>query len=465
MAPTDPLALPEIRETLASFIPSNDLARCVRVCRAWHTSFVPFLWHSVDVLYSTPAVQALQKHCGYVRRLSHFGYFPQAYHAIHYPGLRMLQFRSIDYGHRGFPLIQRHPSLTHIRMVGDSYAKFASTFLFTNPSSLTSLSLTGVDLRSPDWHTFWESLMPLQTIELRNCGLWDASPPPPKGCWKATDLALLLKLGLSAMDQLLWVAQCSQLKRLTWRVPGDFGYFPIEKFIQTLGSWPALEDVQLLESRASDRQLSLVIQGIQHLKALSVTRTELGDLSEAALRPHFPHLTKLDISNNAISLGRFIVDILQQCPQLESLRTDKIAIDYFMDGEPWACERSLKVLEVCFEISPWKTEAGQEALLERLSRLSNLERLDLCDRETLDNVLTLDFRLEKGLERLGALRRLEELKINRTIQELTNQDVEWIIKHWRNLKRLEGVLNTMSMAETRSLAAKLRRAGVEVISC
>src|SRR5690349_18569873 len=93
MTITNPLDLPEIREALAPFLTSDDLTRCVRVCKAWHSSLVPFLWGSIEVgtdQSTQPSLSFLQQHCGSIKRLIYYGKVPTDHYSVHYPALRTL---------------------------------------------------------------------------------------------------------------------------------------------------------------------------------------------------------------------------------------------------------------------------------------------------------------------------------------------------------------------------------------
>ncbi|KAG0209242.1 hypothetical protein BGX33_005755 [Mortierella sp. NVP41] len=47
--------LPEILEAISSYLSPPDFLKCVQVCRAWHSSFTPYLWDSIDdSMYSWP---------------------------------------------------------------------------------------------------------------------------------------------------------------------------------------------------------------------------------------------------------------------------------------------------------------------------------------------------------------------------------------------------------------------------
>ncbi|KAI8348090.1 hypothetical protein B0O80DRAFT_502221 [Mortierella sp. GBAus27b] len=461
MAITNPLILPEIRESLAPFLSIDGLARCGAVCKAWYSSFHPHLWHSIVVHGQKPSRESLQKNRDYVKHLTLQGRTSQDSDPVHYPALESLQILRMEYSRFGaYAMIPQHPTLTHLKLHSEmSSYQLSSDILPTGLSNLTSLNLTGISLKVTG--SFWTILMRLETLELRNTGLQHFSTPP-EGDWKIKGLTLWLRYGPSAMEQLHWISLCPKLTRLDWRVIANLEIFPVEPFIQFLQVWPELEHICLPESRASDRQLSLIILGTRRLVSLSTTRSELDTLSRAALRPHFPWLKHLDMSYNAMDTSQFTVEVLKSCPQLETLTADSISAEYFLDATPWACEKSLRTLEVCFEFTSRDATEQQDSLLRLLSRLSNLERLDLSNEGSLETVFSLDLRLDRGLVQLATLRRLEKLNICRTAQRMALEDIEWIITHWGSLKTLEGILNTDDRAESEKLSSKLCHAGIDV---
>ncbi|KAK3810286.1 MAG: hypothetical protein J3Q66DRAFT_405045 [Benniella sp.] len=51
----NPLDIPEIRSMVGQYLGRSNLARCLRVCKSWHASFVPLVWSTflvVSDLYS-----------------------------------------------------------------------------------------------------------------------------------------------------------------------------------------------------------------------------------------------------------------------------------------------------------------------------------------------------------------------------------------------------------------------------
>lgn len=84
---------------------------------------------------------------------------------------------------------------------------------------------------------------------------------------------------------------------------------------------------------------------------------------------------------------------------------------------------------------------------EQLSRLANLEEFDIS-RSMLDDAQedpqlpVLQLRLDRGLAQLSTLTRLWTVNAGSTGQELSSEDVEWMLDHWPFLKRLRGQLSS-----------------------
>jgi hypothetical protein len=131
--------------------------------------------------------------------------------------------------------------------------------------------------------------------------------------------------------------------------------------------------------------------------------------------------------------------------------------DMLDDDAPWACESSLRYLGGGFNVDESTEEAGQRVLLERLSRFRKLESLSLmCE---LPRSKSLDLRLESGLDQLATLTQLRVINVVHTDQEMTMNEVEWILKHWKNLRRFNGALH-YNDAKSREMIARLCKAGI-----
>ncbi|KAK3810307.1 MAG: hypothetical protein J3Q66DRAFT_352737 [Benniella sp.] len=491
MAITSPLVLPEIRESLAPFLTSDDLARCVRVCKAWHASFLPFLWGSIEVSAdkgSQPSLDFMQQHCDSIRRLIYHGKVPMDHIPLVYPVLRtlhLLQVKSIESGHDpALDIITAHPSLTHLRLQSVTPgAPISRWILPTNMSSLNTLSLTGIVLVIKDMDGFWKLLLQLETLEMAYSGLASGHYRAPEGDWKLKSLSLVLNYGMSQNDQLAWIRRCTRLRRLQWRALCFPRQFPIEEFTQSVveKTWPELEDLSLVRCGASDQQLSLIISGMRRVLGLSVTYGDLRELSMAALRPHFPWIRHLDVLRNFGSTKELTVEVLRRCPRLETLRANRIPAHEVIEGPRWACEKTLKVLEVCFQVvagvagaagtTRGEEDEGKEGkerkernrLLERIARLVQLERLDISNQdESPMEVSSVVLSKKKGMEQLGRLTHLREVCVEYTQQESTVEDVEWMIQQWPSLRRVEGTLHTADPLCSRALMGRLSQAGIAV---
>ncbi|KAG0229172.1 hypothetical protein BGX31_006300 [Mortierella sp. GBA43] len=154
--------------------------------------------------------------------------------------------------------------------------------------------------------------------------------------------------------------------------------------------------------------------------------------------------------------SEFTIEVLKSCPQLESLKARAIPADYLVDNAPWACEITLRTLKVGFKIKPGPDGdvSQQEAIMERLSMLVNLERLDMSN-----NWNWRPTQLSHGLKKLATLTELQELVFPKECQLLSLDDVEWIIEHWRNIKSIQGIVGWKG--DSKQLITKFSEAGIE----
>lgn len=459
MTITNPLVLPELREALAPLLTTGDLARCARVCKDWHASFLPFLWKTIDLPSEHskhPPLESLQRHKDTVQHLVFHGEVLNRYLSTGFPALRILHLFSAR--PNSFAMIRIHPSLIHLEIRGTNTK--TPWNLPADLSNLTSLSLDSIVVRSPDQNMVWNLFSKLESLTLSNS--WLSKPPVPMVAnWRMKDLVLKFVNGSTLEEQLKWMEYCILLKRLTWIPSKSLTGNPVNELVQSIAdnTWPELEELNVPNFRATDLQVSLIIGGMGRVRCLSINFSEPLGLVKTALRPHFSFLQRLEAMTTAGDNTSFILEILKSCPQLKSLRMGTVQVrEILKDDAPWVCERSLKHLGVCFKVENHIAKPGQKVLLERLSRLCNLELLDLSSLTSL--VQSLDLRLESGLEQLATLTRLEELTIVNTTQKMKKKDVEWMIQHWKNLKCIKGPLNGHDGVERQGMLARLGEAGI-----
>jgi hypothetical protein len=119
-------------------------------------------------------------------------------------------------------------------------------------------------------------------------------------------------------------------------------------------------------------------------------------------------------------------------------------------------------MRIDFKFEDDVVAAEQMVLFERISKLHNLKKLVLS---TLTSVVqSLDLCLESGLKQLVTLTQLEELYFDKTFQQMTMKEVEWMIKHWKNLRIIRGPFNVCDDAETTRMIVRFQQAGISAES-
>jgi len=332
--------------------------------------------------------------------------------------------------------------------------------------------------------------------------------------------------------QLLIMKQCPELRSLEWRVP-RLG-FPVEDFCQAFseGSWNKLHSLMLPESRLTDEDLARILsstkapprmavhhgagQNVQRVEGLSkfeARRSDFAGESFKALVGHFRTLTHLDLFQCLGLESWMVVEILNECPLLESFDGRRVLVQDIMhaqnarkrkryqdsrknnadsfddDGDDgWACKgiRYLEVHIAGFAGDGSKQDMemqweifGQLAKLERLVYLSiggrsssygNLQRLlapssgsSISGNMGRGDEGGLEMSLRAGLGRLATLRHLRMLRFTGLEQQMTQEDVEWMITNLPELKVIQGMLHS-DLGEHEKLEQILDRGGVTLMT-
>ncbi|KAF9365954.1 hypothetical protein BGX34_007313 [Mortierella sp. NVP85] len=336
----------------------------------------------------------------------------------------------------------------------------------------------------------------------------------------------------SLQCQLLIMKQCPELRSLEWRVP-RLG-FPVEDFCQAFreGSWNKLHSLMLPESRLTDEELARIlsstkapsrmavhhgaghnVQGVEGLSKFEARRSDFAGESFKDLVGHFRTLTHLDLFQCLGLESWMVVEILNECPLLESFDGRRVFVQDIMhaqnarkrkryqdsrknnadsfddDGDDgWVC-KSIRYLEV--HIAGFAGDGskqdmemqweifGQLAKLERLVYLSiggrsssqgNLQRLlaPSCGSSISGNMERgdgggLEMNLRAGLGRLATLRHLRMLRFTGLEQQMTQEDVEWMITNLPELKVIQGRLHS-DPGEQERLEQILDQGGVTLMT-
>ncbi|KAG0301793.1 hypothetical protein BGZ97_002617 [Linnemannia gamsii] len=200
-----------------------------------------------------------------------------------------------------------------------------------------------------------------------------------------------------------------------------------------------------------------------------------GDAAWNSLVNHFFTLEEMVVLGGVSIGGNQLRRILSSCPNLHTLITiddgtyfnsDDFSVDMYAEQfvdldhatlslNPWACERSLKVLKVLvIRVSDrpnrYRYSAPQSLVYKRLARFTNLETLWLghdphieVERHPSISVEPQDDRLqmslESGLDMLQGLTALQELGVSNMETLIGWKELQWMTQHWPRLCIIRGM--------------------------
>ncbi|KAF9191656.1 hypothetical protein BGZ51_006875 [Haplosporangium sp. Z 767] len=530
---TSALDLPEIGALIAIHLNKHDLTQCVCVCSAWNAAFLSFRWASVKVVPHTSQnfINAILQHHHLVKSLAFCGDnnpYISTLSLATFPNLKSLLLQSTKPKH---------------------YQEAILALPLASSSTLTHVCFDKVDLSLGTWKRLADRTEPLQLKKLeilQSTVMYDIDEVQgfyticsrtkililrqnllPKECFVPSlavptdtninlsaaqesfkglqELDLFRGFGTSPMNQLLFISQCTGLKRLGWRlldsVVGQYTE-ALHKFasMAVAGTWPELTSLQLSWCQLSDEDMASILGSIHRLEVLEVHGMRFGEHSFEALRSHFGTLQKLKLGCAGTRMGTMMAEVLGSCPGLQELCVGNMRAEELLkssQNRPWVCAPSLRKLETYFDcglsgssgdiylptnsISPmvatspvttgsdltlpmaranfdtaedgegWKERVEhlgpQDTLMyqvfERLSHLTSLESLSIGYKwgPASYGLCPLDLKLSKGLGQLWTLKRIKCIEFVHAVQDMGEEDVVWMTEHWKALSRVNGMLN------------------------
>ncbi|KAF9350048.1 hypothetical protein BGX26_011725, partial [Mortierella sp. AD094] len=274
--------------------------------------------------------------------------------------------------------------------------------------------------------------------------------------------------GLTPKEHLEWIAEFPGITHLACEGSegSQSGEVFAELFAEYLekGWWPQLKSISLSKSNISDESLSDILTSIKELRDLNARETGFGPRSFKELEPSLEFsLRTLDIRDcsgiDEDATGRMAQRILDSCNTLKEFKCGRVSANVFLKSGPWTgCSNSLEILRICFNFLPSESTVSnvesastldqvaingvEDAnvvdyadlhgfIFGRLSMLTQLRQADFGDEQ--QNVHGLDFLLSHGMGQLATLKRLKQLRLKNTIQQMGEEEVEWILEHWRVL--------------------------------
>ncbi|KAF9996705.1 hypothetical protein BGZ80_007185, partial [Entomortierella chlamydospora] len=197
---------------------------------------------------------------------------------------------------------------------------------------------------------------------------------------------------------------------------------------------------------------------------------------ESLLRRHAVNLTEVSLSSRTFTVTSAMVKkILTTCHQLVRFSADMLNARDILgltdtdaegsedideeegggknEGRNWVCTKlAFFMVFICgLKDKPLSWHRG---VFKQISRLERLEELHVgvwddikekTERSVFQNETiwdSLDMRLEAGLDNLHSLKQLTEIGFYHVKQELGEEDVQWMVTSWPNLKAICGKLNT-----------------------
>ncbi|KAK3813272.1 MAG: hypothetical protein J3Q66DRAFT_412773 [Benniella sp.] len=407
----NPLDLPEVRSIVGQHLDLPDLARCLRVSKSWHASFVPLVWSTTIWVgghgagHNNPSLEAFLRHSHYIKDLDLNIDASQQYSPTPCPNLLHLEvciFRI--YGSESMDIM---PVVTaqyeQLRRLSIRNACMESLRVIWNPShhrNLSELDLRLVEIEPAGTTAFW--VLCTQLASLRIVRVSVAGMPARSITFdrlQHLDLELISRNPIEY--QLDWITRCPNLTSLDWRYSSNGQ--PTSQFMRHFvpGTWPHLSELTLAGIEFTDAQLAQVIGAMQDLKSLSVRSCEVGPRFLETLRHHSYTLiyVSLDTLSCKVITRSLVPGILASFPHLETLYAHPVMSENIIDSPPWVCENSLKVLHICFLETPNQDAEYHQQVFQRISRLTNLKELRLVHGPL--SARTLEFTLENGLEHLA----------------------------------------------------------------
>jgi len=291
--------------------------------------------------------------------------------------------------------------------------------------NLSQLELQYLEIEPTGTATFWDLCTQLVSLKIEEVTV-DEMPARSITFDRLQRLVLKLKSRNPIERQLEWITQCPNLNCLSWSCSDDGE--PTSRFMRPFvpGTWPHLRRLILEGIGFTDVQLARVIGAMQDLKTFSVQTCEVGSRVLEALRHHSQTLTYLGAISCRVLTPSCVPEILISFPHLECLYVQRVKSQDIINGPPWVCERSLKVLRIGISFSLNQDAEHQRQVLQRISRLTNLKKLILdCGRRSKKN---LHLRLETVLDQLATLKQLKTLELHPRMEPLSVRDVEvWIL--------------------------------------
>ncbi|KAG0208351.1 hypothetical protein BGX31_002339, partial [Mortierella sp. GBA43] len=273
------------------------------------------------------------------------------------------------------------------------------------------------------------------------------------------------------------ILHCPLLQILFWRA--ELSEPSIRRFCDyfAASTWLHLDWIEIRsdDKRASDQEHASLLQSAPRpFRRLDVDVESLQQQTFNLYREHghFTTLTKIDLTPSSFLtlpfprgpeilalVSKQVQEVLESCPLLEHIVALMITAQDIIHGQPWVCHRLEKfqvMVNMQFSDSTYDQRGKRRQfkyskddkilchqIFERLGQLRQLTELNMVllwkrwIRLSRTNPSSLPMRRRMGLGYLSTLKNLEVFGYHGS-QEFRVGDVEWMLQHWKKLRKITG---------------------------
>ncbi|KAF9147029.1 hypothetical protein BG015_011386 [Linnemannia schmuckeri] len=413
----------EIYPLIGKHLSSKSIYSCIRVCRSFYSTFIPYLWSNPTVQpYEGRTIDAifLRSNAHRIKSIVYSPNLTEDYYAITFPRLHTLRLESFftdedEPQYLEVPLAQkvdflrRHPFVKRLSYHHkDTLPREFWEIIRTEWTALEKLEFSGF-VEADDLDVFWAVCERVHTLYLSNVNML------------------------------------------------------------TEGCWPELCELEFNDGTVTDQDLAAILRSFPSRRLTFLSpggRVTFGPLTYSCLQEmYFGHLRVLRIEHCLRVTSTMTQEILTKCVHLVDFSAPYIYVrDVVGTPKPWGCSK-LENLKIFVAKLPDDEAEWEGRLFEQISKLRQLLILNLepyplsADSESSD-LKTLDFRLlpspssspensrdddeggdkrrHEGIRSWSSLVQLQQFAFDEDRQRLGLEEALWMVQHWQDLVAVHG---------------------------
>ncbi|KAK3812574.1 MAG: hypothetical protein JOS17DRAFT_779545 [Linnemannia elongata] len=445
----------EIHLLVGEQLSSKDLYSCIRVCRSFYTTYIPYLWSDIYVkeYKGKPiGVDQLRANSHRVETINYSSTLTDDYYTIVYPRLRTI--RTNTHGlhkkdpnvlkvnpHQKAQFARLHPTIKKLYYdQPDSLSREFWEVVETEWKDFESLELSGIVVEDAV-DIFWRICNRLKTLSFTNVGLLkdhsvdifsrvynllktpsftNVEPPKDHSILSTLSFPHLRELTIARyswsfndiphqtwpLHLLEQVKKAEGLRYLRWDVI-DIP-FPSRLLIDAFaeGCWSELCELCIGGPSCTDQDLASTLRLLPSLRLTRLDRSSdsLGPLTYSCLHElYFDHLQNLRVGQCTGFSSAMAQEVLSECVHLVVFDAPHIFVrDIATAPKSWGCSR-LEYLTIYIAKQKDDEPGWDGQVFQQISRLGRLQRLDLqrsphsyngnLAPAAIRQLKTLDFRL------------------------------------------------------------------------